>query len=87
MEKILRDSIGKKIEISVIHNVEGISRITMGILKRVTDNLIIMECSSYRIYRLLPFYKKEKKYVYVLNRKSCSLLSLVIWDEEYEEIT
>lgn len=73
INEVLKQCVGRKVEISIIHHVEGIARVTKGKLIEVTDDLLVMdvECKDH-------FWYRTKKMRYNLNRHVCSLQSVVL---------
>ena len=76
IEDILRKSIGKQVDLTIVHHVEGQRLRTTGKLVDVTEDVIKLEIE----WRQHRWSLRKKKGVYVCNRKSTSLLSLFIED-------
>lgn len=73
LNKFLKELVDKEIDIVIIHHVEGIHLRTGGILKEVTEDLIKLEVEwRYR------WWQKKRKGLYVVNRKTCSILSIFV---------
>lgn len=73
-DDLLQSYMGKEIDITVVHHVEGVKRTTTGILKEVTPDYLKL-ILEYKPHRWSLRYKKA---TYILNRKSCSFLSIVV---------
>jgi len=67
MEKLLKKSIGHKIDISYIAHMEGTIRMTSGILKKFDEDIIHLELHN-------SFNEKSDWY---LNRHVCILYTIV----------
>lgn len=78
LDNLLKASIGKIVDITIVHHVEGHHLRTTGKLLEVTDQIIKLEIK----YKNHFYSLKEKKMTYVCNRKMCSLLSLTIEENE-----
>jgi len=70
-DEILKRLLGKQIEITIVHHIEGRHLRTGGVLKAFDDNTIQMEIE----YKDSRFGKKHKG-LYVVNRKASSILSV-----------
>lgn len=77
INKLLRNLVGKEIDFTVVHHVEGEHLRSSGILKEVTEGLIKIEIEFKR-----HWWSRTEKGLYVCNRKTCSLLSIFIYDPE-----
>lgn len=75
-ESYLRSLIGKKIDITIVHHVEGQHLRTTGVLCEVTDEMIKIEI-EYREH----WWQRYRKGLYVCNRKTNSLLSIFVSSE------
>lgn len=78
IEKELRNALNKIIDITIVHHVEGITRITTGTLLEVTDELIRMKLEWKRHF----WSRTNDTAVYICNRKAASILSLCVRETE-----
>ena len=74
IEELLIEALGKEVDLTIVHHVEGLKRSTTGILKTFNENLIVLEME----WKNHWFSRKTENCLYYLNRKSCSILSVVI---------
>ena len=72
IDEILKSLIGKEVDIHYVHTLEGRRMGTMGKLLEVNEEVIRIEI-EYKDH----FWSKRKTDIYTMNRKSCSLLSVV----------
>lgn len=75
--EVLKENIGSDLEISYVFLQEGKTLYTRGILREVTDELIVIVC-KHKEHR----YSKTERVSYYLNRRSCVLQSVVIYGEQ-----
>ena len=77
IEKELEAAVDKIVDLTIVHHVEGVRRITTGKLLEVTDSLIKMELEYKKHWWSLKTYKG----LYICNRKASSILSLFVAEE------
>lgn len=75
IDDVLKQAKGKEIDLTIVHHLESISLRTTGKLVDFNEDLIEMELQ----YRK-RWFSRKKKAAYVVSRKTCSLLSIVIWN-------
>lgn len=74
MEEELREALNKVIDLTIVHHVEGITRITTGKLIEVTQGLIKLELEWKEHF----WSRRTSKAVYICNRKASSVLSICV---------
>lgn len=73
LDRELKALVGKEIDITVVHHLEGQHVRTTGKLLEVNDALIKIEL-EYKDH----FWSRSKKGIYICNRKATSILS-ILW--------
>ena len=77
IQQVLEEAKGKEIDLVIVHHVEGQHLRTTGKLLDLNEEIIQLEL-EFREH----WYSRKKKAVYTVNRKACSLLSVVVLDLE-----
>lgn len=82
LNKILENLINRKIEITIVHHVEGTHLRTVGILKEITPEIIRIEIDWKE-----HWYSKKSYGDYIVNRKTSSIMSLFIHQKEVTSLS